>query len=207
MPTSNKMEPTDTPETDHALHGIWYRGDHGSAIPALCRKLERERDALAKRIQEWTDLSDYGLRLRLGEMTASEIRCIRAVLSSLVVCPDGTKCEKSCVQGHCRKLNADGVSDIVKEQSTFPEKHLCPDGTACEAAMGCVEGYCRKLTRDRIEKLRADGRGIEAYVLKKKIEDFEKWNSGNLHDSDCAIHREPAYPAGPCDCGALDKTN
>ena len=22
------------------------------------------------------------------------------------------------------------------------------------------------------------------------------------HWSDCAIHNEPAYPAGPCDCGA-----
>ena len=36
---------SDTPETDHALHRVWYRGDHGSAIPALCRRLERERDA------------------------------------------------------------------------------------------------------------------------------------------------------------------
>ena len=34
----------DTPETTHALHGVWYRGDHGSAIPDLCRRLERERD-------------------------------------------------------------------------------------------------------------------------------------------------------------------
>jgi hypothetical protein len=23
-----------------------------------------------------------------------------------------------------------------------------------------------------------------------------------LHDSDCATHNEPAYPNGPCDCGA-----
>jgi len=22
------------------------------------------------------------------------------------------------------------------------------------------------------------------------------------HSSDCAVHNEPAYPAGPCDCGA-----
>lgn len=22
------------------------------------------------------------------------------------------------------------------------------------------------------------------------------------HNSDCAVHNEPAYPAGPCDCGA-----
>jgi hypothetical protein len=24
------------------------------------------------------------------------------------------------------------------------------------------------------------------------------------HYSDCAVHNEPAYPAGPCDCGGLD---
>lgn len=24
-----------------------------------------------------------------------------------------------------------------------------------------------------------------------------------IHDSDCSVHNEPAYPAGPCDCGAL----
>lgn len=23
-----------------------------------------------------------------------------------------------------------------------------------------------------------------------------------LHDSDCAVHNEPAYPNGPCDCYA-----
>jgi hypothetical protein len=37
-------EASDTPETDNALQGVYYRGDHGSAIPALCRKLERERN-------------------------------------------------------------------------------------------------------------------------------------------------------------------
>ena len=43
---------SDTPETDHALHGVWYRGDHGSAIPALCRRLERERNRLREAIEE-----------------------------------------------------------------------------------------------------------------------------------------------------------
>ena len=27
--------------------------------------------------------------------------------------------------------------------------------------------------------------------------------AGRLHDSDCAMHSAPAYPAGECDCGAL----
>lgn len=26
-----------------------------------------------------------------------------------------------------------------------------------------------------------------------------------VHASDCAVHNEPAYPAGPCDCGAEGK--
>lgn len=25
------------------------------------------------------------------------------------------------------------------------------------------------------------------------------------HASDCAVHNEPAFPAGPCDCAALSK--
>jgi hypothetical protein len=43
---------SDTPETENALHGVWYRGDHGSAIPALCRRLERERNRLRAAIEE-----------------------------------------------------------------------------------------------------------------------------------------------------------
>lgn len=26
-----------------------------------------------------------------------------------------------------------------------------------------------------------------------------------VHDSDCAVHNEPAYPNGPCDCGYLER--
>lgn len=25
------------------------------------------------------------------------------------------------------------------------------------------------------------------------------------HRSDCQVHNEPAYPNGPCDCGAMDR--
>lgn len=38
------MSDSPTPETDNALHGVWYRGNHGSSIPALCRRLECERN-------------------------------------------------------------------------------------------------------------------------------------------------------------------
>jgi len=42
---------TQTPITDKALHGVWYRGNHGSAIPAMCRELEIIADDLAGYIQ------------------------------------------------------------------------------------------------------------------------------------------------------------
>lgn len=29
-------------------------------------------------------------------------------------------------------------------------------------------------------------------------------SSGIRHASDCAVHNEPAHPAGPCDCGATN---
>jgi hypothetical protein len=50
--------PTDTPETDSALHGVWYRGDHGSTIPDLCRRLERQRNATRKELRHIADLLD-----------------------------------------------------------------------------------------------------------------------------------------------------
>ena len=49
---ANGSAASDTPETEHALHGVWYRGDHGCAIPALCRRLERERNRLCEAIEE-----------------------------------------------------------------------------------------------------------------------------------------------------------
>lgn len=63
---------TDTPETDDALYGVWHRGDHGSAIPALCRRLERERNALAQRLNE---LPPNAAAIP-HELTAKEIRAV-----------------------------------------------------------------------------------------------------------------------------------
>ena len=37
----------------------------------------------SQRLEEWRKLSDSGLRLRLGEMTAQEIRTVRAVLNAI----------------------------------------------------------------------------------------------------------------------------
>lgn len=38
-----------------------------------------------RRVLEWINLSDSGLKLRCGELTAQEIRTIRAVLNALIL--------------------------------------------------------------------------------------------------------------------------
>ena len=44
-----------TPRTDHALQGVYNRGDHGSAIPALCRQLETELATLRANVTNLLD--------------------------------------------------------------------------------------------------------------------------------------------------------
>lgn len=31
-------------------------------------------------------------------------------------------------------------------------------------------------------------------------------DTAEIHDSDCAVHNAPAFPAGPCDCGAEEQS-
>lgn len=49
----------------------------------LAKKLERERNELMTRITEWSNLTNDAMRLRCGEITAQEIRTVRAVLAAL----------------------------------------------------------------------------------------------------------------------------
>ena len=63
------------------LLAVWETANVRHDLPPS--ELERnETDAMA-RITEWRELSDAGLRLRCGEMTAQEIRTVRAVLNAL----------------------------------------------------------------------------------------------------------------------------
>lgn len=39
---------------------------------------------VTRRVLEWSGLSDEGLRLRLGEATAQELRTVKAVLNALI---------------------------------------------------------------------------------------------------------------------------
>ena len=43
----------------------------------------QKEDPTLKRLKEWHALSDQGLRLRCGELTAQEVRTVRAVLNSI----------------------------------------------------------------------------------------------------------------------------
>jgi hypothetical protein len=46
--------------------------------------MKPELETIADRALEWAALSNAGLRLRLGELTAEEIRTVRAVLKAIV---------------------------------------------------------------------------------------------------------------------------
>jgi hypothetical protein len=43
----------------------------------------KQAETLVQKIKEWSHLSDAGMRLRCGDMTAQEIRTVRAVLNAL----------------------------------------------------------------------------------------------------------------------------
>lgn len=47
----------------------------------------KEASAVIGRLTEWLNLSDAGMRLRCGEMTAQEIRTVRTVLKAIVDSP------------------------------------------------------------------------------------------------------------------------
>jgi len=50
--------------------------------------------ATLKRLREWHGLSADALRLRCGELTAQEIRSIRAVLNAIVGSPKGKRAQR-----------------------------------------------------------------------------------------------------------------
>ena len=46
--------------------------------------LKQKIKFLEKKVRDWAELTDSGLRLRCGELTAQEIRAIRAVLAAIL---------------------------------------------------------------------------------------------------------------------------
>jgi hypothetical protein len=50
-------------------------------------------------------------------------------------------------------------------------------------------------------RLDVTGDGKAARLGRSLTDLLAKKSGSRLHDSDCAVHNEPAYPAGPCDCG------
>lgn len=60
-----------------------------------CREaLMAESMRTQRRVIDWRDQSDEGLRLRCGELTAQEIRTIRAVLNAILP-PNAKFCERA----------------------------------------------------------------------------------------------------------------
>jgi hypothetical protein len=81
-------------ERDEAREELKHITEYGTeeinASVELRQKLAAaliERDEAREEIQklqEWIDLTDSGLRLRCGELTAQEIRTVRSVLKSII---------------------------------------------------------------------------------------------------------------------------
>ena len=46
--------------------------------------LKQKIKFLEEKVRDWAELTDSGLRLRCGELTAQEIRAIRAVLAAIL---------------------------------------------------------------------------------------------------------------------------
>jgi len=72
------------PRSDEAK-AYWWGDCRESSIIGWHPVGEQPNPALThRRAAEWHGLTDAGLRLRLGEMTAQEIRTVRAVLNAIM---------------------------------------------------------------------------------------------------------------------------
>lgn len=78
-----------TPESAPQMHA-----EANESIEAMFRKgcdLERQLVALTSKIREWQSMSDAEMRLRCGELSAQDIRNIKAVLESILPTNNETK--------------------------------------------------------------------------------------------------------------------
>lgn len=53
-----------------------------------------------------------------------------------------------------------------------------------------------------ISTIDIEAEGLAFGALNNAEDNSRVKNSDTRHASDCAMHNEPAFPAGPCDCGA-----
>lgn len=80
---------SDTPRTDEATIPWHAKGcEQDDKVPvSFARQLERELNAsnkIKEKASSYAAMSDSELRLRCGELTAQEIRTIRAVLNNIL---------------------------------------------------------------------------------------------------------------------------
>ena len=58
---------------------------------------------------------------------------------------------------------------------------------------------------DELERLLNSEEDISIQILPNgKIREIGDATPVAIHASDCALHNEPAFPAGPCDCGVVE---
>ena len=79
----------------------------------------------------------------------------------------------------------------------LPRNELCP---YCHRRFASARGVDQHIAR----KHKALSRG-EAGGQAAKMREYHNEHPRLVHASDCALHNPPAYPAGPCDCGAIKR--
>ena len=65
------------------MEAMMKMSQHRSGMETADQCAARILAAEVRRVMEWASLSDDALRLRCGEMSAQEIRTVRAVLNSM----------------------------------------------------------------------------------------------------------------------------
>lgn len=85
--------------------------------------------------------------------------------------------------------------------------------TAMRLGLDALENHSGnyKLTASECDKWQAAVDALTNAIAQAQAEAAEKHcmceacKDGVIHDSDCSVHNEPAYPKGPCDCCAAEK--
>jgi hypothetical protein len=100
----------------------------------------------------------------------------------------------------------EAFEDIERRQGGFPAKRAMAadklqDGKCKFCIDGCVA--CDAREQPAQEPSQFGSPEMQALIVAKAL--AQPVQEPVLHWSDCAVHNEPAYPAGECDCGAAQE--
>jgi regulator of replication initiation timing len=87
------------------------------------------------------------------------------------------------------------LKDVAdKKDIDILAKHL-----VCHEAANEIESLRQQLAEQTSSKTSSEE--YQSWKqIKQESENIKRQISEGLHDSDCAVHNEPAYPNGPCNC-------